>query len=140
MDEPIEKFEMWARVDLFGHNQRVGKLSVTNTGVEILYRLDIPTPDGFKTEFYGKGAVYSILPVSEDAARLIAQKLGPVAPISQWDLPEQWREAMRVAQAKALPAPQRGSVVHDDFGASNDPEMFDEPTDDDGGDDDEREE
>lgn len=106
METPIEKFEMWARVDLFGHNQRVGKLSVTNTGVEILYRLDIPTPTGFKTEFYGKGAVYSILPVSEDAARLIAQKLGPAEPISQWDLPEQWREAMRVAQAKALPAPE----------------------------------
>lgn len=102
--QPDDKFEMWARVDLFGHNQRVGKLSVTNTGVEVLYRLDIPTPEGFTTEFYGKGAVYSILPVSEDAARLIATKLGQASPISQWDLPQQWREA--ISQYKQLTAPE----------------------------------
>lgn len=109
METPIEKFEMWARVDLMGHNQRVGKLSVTNTGVEMLYRLDIPQPDGtFTTEFYGKGATYSILPVSEDAARLIAVKLGPPQPVYQWDLPEQWREAIRTANAKALPAATPG--------------------------------
>lgn len=103
-EQTIEKFEMWARVDLMGHNVRAGKLSVVNTGVEMLYRLDIPTPDGFVTKFFGGGSIYSIDPVSETAARLIAQKLGPAEPISQWDLPEQWREAMRVAQAKALPA------------------------------------
>lgn len=102
--QPDDKFEMWARVDLFGHNQRVGKLSITNTGVEILYRLDIPAKDGFTTEFYGKGAVYSILPVSEDAARLIASRMGPPAPISQWDLPTQWREALN--QYKQLAAPE----------------------------------
>jgi len=109
-EQVIEKFEMWARVDLFGHNQRVGKLTVVNNGVEVLYRLDIPDGDNtFKTEFYGKGAIYSILPVSEDAARLIAQKLGTNAPISEWDLPSQWREALNVVQAKALPSPQQSS-------------------------------
>src|SRR5581483_533185 len=99
-----EKFEMWCRVDLFGHNQRVGKLSVVNTGVEVLSRLAVPQRDGSTTtEFYAKGAVYSILPVSEGVARLIALKIS-AEPISQWDLPEQWREAIRSAQEKALPA------------------------------------
>lgn len=105
MDTPSEKFEMWARVDLFGHNQRVGRLSVTNTGVEILYRLDVPQGDGMRTEFYGKGAIYSIMPVSEEVAHIIAKKLEPAAPISEWDLPEQWRSAIQAYKAyKALPA------------------------------------
>lgn len=74
----------------------------------MLYRLDIPTPEGFVTKFFGGGAIYSIGPVSEDAARLIATKLEQSnAPISQWDLPTAWREAMRVA--KALPAPSERS-------------------------------
>lgn len=127
METPIEHFEMWARVDLFGHNQRVGRLSVVNTGVEVLYRLDIPNGDSdstFKTEFYGKGAVYSILPVSEEAARLIAKKLGPSAPISQWDLPEQWREAIRATSAKALPEHSLSNAMEH---AAEYPETGDEP-------------
>lgn len=127
METLIEKFEMWARVDLFGHNQRVGKLSVVNTGVEVLYRLDIPEGDALRTEFYGKGAVYSILPVSEDAARLIAQKLGPAAPISQWELPDTWREAIRTATAKALPAPTSGAQVRlDEPEDDEDEQSFDD--------------
>ncbi len=113
MDTPEERFEMWARVDLFGHNQRVGKLSVLNTGVEMLYRLDIPnkdnTGDAFTTEFYGNGAVYSIMPVSEPVARLIASKLGAAAPISQYDLPQPWRDA--ISAAKALTATIQGETL-----------------------------
>lgn len=102
MDEPIEKFEMWARVNLFGHTTRVGKLSVMNTGVEVLYRLDIPTPEGFNTKFFGKGAIYSIDPMTEAAARFLVERMGPPAPVSEWDLPTAWQEAIRVAKAKAL--------------------------------------
>lgn len=125
METPVEKFEMWARVDLFGHNQRVGKLSVTNTGVEILYRLDIPSRDGgTTTEFYGKGAVYSIMPVSEEAARLIAQKLGPLAPITMWDLPEQWRNAIQAY--KALPAPVEQGGEYDTSDRDDDEDDLDD--------------
>ena len=131
MDTPAEKFEMWARVDLFGHNQRAGKLSVVNTGVEILYRLDTPSrEEGFTTEFFGKGAVYSIIPVSEAAARLIASKLGATEPISHWDLPPAWREAMQIAKAKALPAPTEDApdTGREDF---DDPDDEDEDSEDD---------
>lgn len=135
---PAEKFEMWARVDLMGHNVRAGKLSVTNTGVEMLYRLDIPTPDGFVTKFFGSGAIYSIDPVSEDAARLIATKLEQSnAPISQWDLPQAWREAMRVAQAKALPAESQRSEYEPiqnesgDWNPDEEPALDDEDDDED---------
>lgn len=105
-DIPIEKFEMWARVDLFGHNIRAGNLSTINTGVEVLYRLDVPLADGtFKTEFYGKGAIYSIMPVGEDVARVIAASLNTKV-ISYWDLPAEWKEAIQGGQEKkALPEP-----------------------------------
>lgn len=122
IDAPIEKFEFWCRVDLFGHNQRAGKLSVVNTGVEVLYRLDTPArEEGFTTEFFGKGAVYSIIPVSEAAARLIASKLGATEPISHWDLPPAWREAMQSANAKALPAPMTQGGEYDRDDDSDDP-------------------
>lgn len=108
MDTPDENFEMWARVDLFGHTQRVGKLSVTNTGVELLYRLDTPSGDDFVTNFFGKGAVYSIMPMTEETARMIAARMGPPQPISQYDLPQEWREAIR--QYKQLPAAVPGDA------------------------------
>ena len=111
MDTPEEKFEMWARVDLFGHNTRVGKLSVVNNGVEVLYRLDIPTSDSeFVTKFYGKGAVYSIDPMSEEAARAIASRAG-VAPIFVYDLPDEWRKAINAV--KQLPASVNPDAVSD---------------------------
>lgn len=105
-DLPIEQFDMWCRVDLMGHNQKAGRLSVVNTGVEVLYRLDVPDGAAFHTEYFGKGSIYSLMPTTEEACRLIAEKLGTSAPISAWDLPEEWREAIRAVKAKALPAPQ----------------------------------
>lgn len=104
-DLPIEQFDMWCRVDLMGHNQKAGRLSVVNTGVEVLYRLDVPDGAAFHTEYFGKGSIYSLMPTTEEACRLIAEKLGTSAPISAWDLPEEWREAIRAVKAKALPAP-----------------------------------
>lgn len=123
-----ERFEMWARVDLFGHNQRCGKLSVVNTGVEVLYRLDTPNKEGGNvTEYFGKGAVYSIMPMSEEAARLVASRLGPPAPISQWDLPEEWRNAMSAYKQLSAPAvaPATGPDV-DEYGVDPEDEMADD--------------
>lgn len=98
-----ERFEMWARVDLFGHTKRCGKLSVVNTGVEVIYRLDSPAADGFVTEYFGKGAVYSIMPITEEAARLIAVSISTPAPMSQWDLPAALQRAIRELKQKQLP-------------------------------------
>jgi len=133
MDTPVEQFEMWARVDLFGHTVRAGKLSVVNNGVEILYRLDIPTNgdgSGFVTKFYGKGAVYSIDPMSEEGTRVLAKKLNADAPISQWELPEAWQEGIRLAKAKQLVAPTAAST-----GAEGDDEDPDQDEDEEGQDD-----
>ncbi len=92
---PVEPISFYAVVDLFGHNRKIGKLSTVNTGVELLYRIEIPTKDGgFVTEFFGKGAIYSIQPMTEEACRIIAERTAPPSPINYFDLPTDWREAI----------------------------------------------
>ncbi len=100
---PVEPISFYAVVDLFGHNRKIGKLSTVNTGVELLYRIEIPTKDGgFVTEFFGKGAIYSIQPMTEEACRIIAERTAPPSPINYFDLPTDWREAIAGLKRKAL--------------------------------------
>lgn len=101
---PIQPLDLWARVDLFGRTIVFGHLTTFNTGVEVLYRLEVPTEQGFQTKFLGKGAIYSIDPVSEEAAQLGAETHRASTPISAYDLPEAVREALRAAKAKQLAA------------------------------------
>jgi hypothetical protein len=57
--------EQWATVDLMGHAQTAGCIAMENG----LLRVDVPSGDGFKTEYYGMAAIYSIKIVSEEIAR-----------------------------------------------------------------------
>lgn len=99
---PVEPIVFWAVCDLMGHNRKIGKLTTINTGVELLYRIEIPTKDGFITEFFGKGAIYSIQPMTEEACRLIAGRTAPPSPINYYDLPRDWQEAIAGLKRKAL--------------------------------------
>lgn len=69
-DTPLP-VEEWARVEIFGHRQHVGRIrEVERFGTKML-RIDEPTadPEVFTTLFYGGGSVFSIAPVTEEAAR-----------------------------------------------------------------------
>lgn len=68
MDE--NKIEMWAVVELMGHGQTAGLIRTSDLGG--LLRVDVPAEDGFRTEYYGEAAIYSIKIVSEEIARAYA--------------------------------------------------------------------
>ena len=70
VDVPLPT-EEWAKVEIFGHRQHVGRIAeVERFGTKML-RIDEPTADPavFTTHFYGGASVFSIAPVTEEAAR-----------------------------------------------------------------------
>jgi hypothetical protein len=87
MIDTSEKFETWAIIELFGHNQIAGKCSEQNIAGANMLRVDVPengTQPAF-TRFLGSGAIYAINPVTEEIARHWAGSL-QVAPVQSWDI------------------------------------------------------
>lgn len=87
--EPVEQ---WAIVHTFGHSQYVGRIQFENS----LLRIDIPTPEGFRTKYVGLNAIFDMDIVSEAIARASV----PVEVHSRaLDIPivprEQYEEAVR---------------------------------------------
>ena len=67
-----EPAEMWATVELMGHGQTAGRISMPTEWGGLL-RVDVPNADGsYTTEFYGLRAVYRIKFTSEQIARAYA--------------------------------------------------------------------
>jgi hypothetical protein len=84
-----EPQEMWAIVELMGHGQTAGRVSKPTEWGGLL-RVDIPTKEGYRTEFYGEKAIYSVRFVSEEIARAMAP--GELNDIVAYDTPIVTRE------------------------------------------------
>jgi hypothetical protein len=69
-DTPMPQ-DQWARVEIFGHRQHVGRISEVERFSTKMLRIDEPTndPEVFTTLFYGGSSIFSIAPVTEQAAR-----------------------------------------------------------------------
>jgi len=71
-----EGLKAWALVELFGHQRIVGKVTVDPVDFPGMVRVDVPDlmkdgkveRKGF-TRYFGRGALYSVTPVSEQAVR-----------------------------------------------------------------------
>ena len=85
--ETAEKFETWAIIELFGHNQIAGKCSEQNIAGTNMLRVDVPETEEQPsfTRFLGSGSIYAINPVTEEIATYWAKSL-QVAPINSWDI------------------------------------------------------
>ena len=81
------KFEAWAIIELFGHNQIAGKCSEQNIAGTNMLRVDVPETNEHPTftRFLGSGAIYAINPVTEEIARHWASML-QVSPVNAWDI------------------------------------------------------
>jgi len=81
------KFEAWAIIELFGHNQIAGKCTEQNIAGSNMLRVDVPETDEHPpfTRFLGSGAIYAINPVTEEIARHWAKSL-QVSPVNVWDI------------------------------------------------------
>jgi len=84
-----EKFESWAIVELFGHQQIAGLLTEAAIGGCSFVRVDVPEVNGRPafTKFYGNGAIYAMMPCSEEVVRRALLSILP-RPISVFLLPE----------------------------------------------------
>lgn len=80
-----EKFDQWCILDLFGHQRTAGHVTEATIGGCAFLRIDVPEGEGYRTEYYGQGAVYSMRPVSEDIAREVV-KNHAMPPVSQYDM------------------------------------------------------
>jgi hypothetical protein len=89
--------EMWAIVELMGHGRTAGIIRTSDLGG--LMRVDVPIENGYRTEYYGEQAIYSIKIVSEEIARAYAM---PDRDIMAYDEPivprSQFEEALRQAR------------------------------------------
>ncbi len=83
-----EKIEMWAIVELFGHQRVAGKVTEAEIGGCSFVRIDIPAVEDSQalTKFYGNGAIYSMTPVSEELVTAYVKRYKP-APLNVY-MPE----------------------------------------------------
>jgi hypothetical protein len=81
-----EGFKEWAILELMGHRKLAGLVSEQELGGTNLIRIDVPTADGFATQFYGAAALYCLTPCSEAVARAFAKGAQP-EPVHRWELP-----------------------------------------------------
>lgn len=84
-----EKLEIWAIVELFGHNRMAGKVTEQTVGGSSLVRVDVPDTEASPafTRLLNVSAIYAINPVTEEVARGYAARLS-VKPIEAWDARE----------------------------------------------------
>jgi|SRR5579883_2022307 len=93
--------EAWACVEIFGHRRHYGRIAeVERFGTKML-RIDVPSlreaptngePETFETFFYGGGSIFSLTPMTEEAARAYAERdrPRPFTPRSALPLPDEF--------------------------------------------------
>jgi hypothetical protein len=112
--ETPEKFESWAIVELFGHNQIAGKCSEQNVAGTNMLRVDVPETDTNPpfSRLFGSGAIYAINPVTEEVAVHWAKSLH-VQPLQAWDI-NQFVEKRKLALAEKRNEGYNGEFDDDD--------------------------
>lgn len=72
-----EGFREHCILELYGHQQIAGEVTEQEIAGSAFVRVDVPATNGQSafTRFYGTSAIYSITPVSEEVARLAAERL-----------------------------------------------------------------
>lgn len=90
-----DKQELWALVELFGHQRIAGAVSEYNLGGTFV-RVDVPAVDGRPafTKLYGQNAIYAITFVDRDVALAAAEHLA-IRPITPYEVGALTTEAVR---------------------------------------------
>lgn len=98
-----ESFDQWAILELMGHVRLAGKVTEESRFGVALGRIDIPTADGFTTQYFGGSSIYRLTPTTEEIARGVALRNQP-EPVHRWELP---------APAKVVD--ESGRTDHEDY-------------------------
>lgn len=90
------KFDSWAVIELFGHQQIAGRVTEASIGGCSFLRVDVPDQPATEahdfysarpalpayTRYFGQGAIYALNPCSEHAARAMAAQIRARPPIA----------------------------------------------------------
>ncbi len=95
-----QKFELFAVVELFGHQRIAGKVSEQSIGVATFVRIDVPeTSQQPKfTRIVNPSAIYAINPVTEEVMIQMAEMITS-KPIDAWDIREMHQKLLALKQA-----------------------------------------
>lgn len=95
MERDAEKFDVWALVELFGHQRLAGRVTEQAIGGLHFVRVDVPEVDGIAgyTRLFGQGAIYGITITTEDVAKRLAANMRS-KPIQAYEV-EQRAPALR---------------------------------------------
>lgn len=90
-----EQQELWAVIELFGHQRIAGRVSEHNLGGTFV-RVDVPAVDGRPafTKLFGQNAIYGITFVDRDVALAAAERLA-IRPVTPYDVGALTVEAVR---------------------------------------------
>ena len=94
-----DKFDSWAVVELFGHQQIAGRVTEASIGGCSFLRVDVPEQPAIVasprngwygdqpatpayTRYFGNGAIYAMSPCTEAAARSVAARIRVKPPIA----------------------------------------------------------
>ncbi len=103
-EKTATQFEEWAVLELFGHQRLAGLVTEVQLGGASFVRVDVPgdtkKAPAKLTKMYNPSAIYSITPVTEETARMVAKSVSG-EPITRWDVQEMVREAKKALR----PAP-----------------------------------
>lgn len=85
MEEVNPKFESWAIVELFGHNQLAGKVTEQTISGQSFVRIDVPKTSKCPafTKYHLPTAIYGLTPVDEDYATRMADRIA-ATPINDY--------------------------------------------------------
>jgi hypothetical protein len=112
------KFEGWAILELMGHVRLAGRVSPAPMFGTELVRIDIPSGDGYTTQFASGSSLYRLTPCSEEVARAVAGE-NAVMPIESWEI-------RRIERAQLPPARQEEPSDGERFEMERDARRFHE--------------
>ena len=77
MEEKQIKFESWALVELFGHNQLCGLVTTETIAGQEFVRIEVPKTNKTPafTKYHLPTAIYGITPIEEDYAKRMSEKI-----------------------------------------------------------------
>jgi hypothetical protein len=101
-EKPADRY---AKLELFGHQTLVGRVSEVEQFGGKMGRIDCPNGDGTETTIlFRPESVYRLTYVTAGAVAALADLHAP-EPVNPWDLPDEVKLAMRAARQKEAAGP-----------------------------------